>query len=109
MAAFLADHNFEDEIVDVLIAAGHDVIMVRSIGTDRSSDPDILAAALAAGRTVLTHDRDFLRLHKSGAPHAGIVFASHDDDKPALAGRIHVAVSVSDPLDGRLIRICRPV
>ena len=70
MAAFLADHNFEDEIVDVLLAAGHDVITVRSIGLDRSSDPDILTAALAAGRTVLTHDRDFLRLHKSGTPHA---------------------------------------
>lgn len=108
MAAFLADQNFEDDVVAALVALGHDVVTARSAGLDAVPDPDMLASATAGGRIVLTHDRDFIRLHKSGTPHTGIVFTSVDHDSPALAARIHAAVTVLPSLTGQLVRVNRP-
>jgi Domain of unknown function (DUF5615) len=108
MAAFLADQNFEDEVVVALMALGHDVITARAVGLERAADQALLAAATVDGRAVLTHDRDYRLLHKSGAVHAGIVFASVDQDFVALAGRIHQAVTSLPDLAGRLIRVVRP-
>ncbi len=84
----LADENFEDEIVDALVALGHDVVTARAAGVSNTPDADVLAHAAASGRIVLTHDRDYHKLHKSGVAHAGIVFASCDNDFVALAGQL---------------------
>lgn len=108
MAALLADQNFEDEVVAALIALGHDIATVRSLGLDSSPDQDVLAAATQSGRCFLTHDRDYIRLHKSGISHAGVVFATTDKDSPALAARIHAAITSAQALAGQLIRIVRP-
>ncbi len=108
MAAFLADQNFEDGAAAALIGLGHDVLTARSAGLDRVPDADLLTVATAAGRTVLTHDRDFIALHKSGVAHAGIVFTTIDPDEPALAARIHAAVSALPSMAGQLVRVNRP-
>ena len=108
MAAFLSDQNFEDDVVLGLMALGHDVATVRSVGLERAPDSIVLAFATNAGRAVLTHDKDFRILHRSGVAHAGIVFASLDSDFAALAMRIDVAVSASPVLAGQLIRVVRP-
>jgi hypothetical protein len=108
VAAFLADQNFEDEVVLALIALGHDTVTARALGLDRATDPAVLAAATTDGRAVLTHDRDFRLLHRAGAVHAGIVFASVDPDFDALAARIDAAVTAQPKLAGRLIRVVRP-
>lgn len=108
MAAFLADENIEDEVVFALIGLGHDVVTVRAIGLGGQTDQDVLAAATADRRIVLTHDRDYQKLHKSGIAHAGIVFASVDTDFAALASRIHAAVSAIVTITGQLIRVTRP-
>lgn len=108
MAAFLADENFEDAVVAALVALGHDCLTARAAGVDHTPDPDVLNAATALGRAVLTHDRDYLRLHRSGVLHAGIVFTKFDLDFPALAARIHAAVSAVPSLAGQLIRVNRP-
>jgi predicted nuclease of predicted toxin-antitoxin system len=108
MAAFLADQNFEDEVVLALIGLGHDILTARAVGLDRAADADLLAAATTAGRAILTHDRDYRVLHKAGAIHAGILFATVDQDFDALAARIHHAVVSLPDLIGQLIRIVRP-
>jgi hypothetical protein len=108
MAAFLADENFEDEVVQALVGFGHDVVTARSVGLNRQSDRAVLAAATVDGRIVLTHDRDFQKLHKSGVAHSGIVFASIDTNFTALANRIHVAVSAIVSITGQFIRVTRP-
>jgi hypothetical protein len=108
VAAFLADENFEDEVVLALVGLGHDVVTVRATGLGGHSDQAVLAAATADGRIVLTHDRDYQKLHKSGTIHAGIVFASVDTDFAALASSIHAAVSAIAAMTGQLIRVTRP-
>jgi predicted nuclease of predicted toxin-antitoxin system len=73
VAALLADENFEDEVVAALTVLGHDMVTARAAGRSATADADVLAHATAAGRIVLTHDRDFHTLHKAGVAHAGIV------------------------------------
>jgi hypothetical protein len=108
MAAFLADQNFEDGEVAALLALGHDVVTARSISLETVPDTVLLTATTAAGRAVLTHDRDFIALHKSGVAHAGIVFTTIDPNETALAARIHAAVSALPSMAGQLVRVNRP-
>jgi len=108
MAALFADENFEDGVVDALSALGHDAITARSVGLDHTPDPDVLDWATAAGRVVLTHDQDYQKLHRSGVPHAGIVYASCDPDDAALARRIHDALAATPAPANRLIRVVKP-
>ena len=89
-----ADEDFSFPIVEELRRLGHDVVTAQEDGRQGASDPDILARAHAIGRAVLTYDRrHFERLHRQGAAHSGMLSATHDQDFPALAARIHTALS----------------
>jgi predicted nuclease of predicted toxin-antitoxin system len=69
-----------DECVDPAVAAG-----LRARGVDATtaheqallgtSDQTQLEFALAAGRLLVTHDRDFLRIAATGAAHHGIAYS----------------------------------
>jgi predicted nuclease of predicted toxin-antitoxin system len=107
MAVLLADENFPFPVVEALRALGHDVRTVQEAGWGGRTDADILACATNDGRAVLTHDRDFLRLHRTTQPHAGVVFCTADMDSGALAVRIDRALPAGDLAD-RLIRVYRP-
>jgi predicted nuclease of predicted toxin-antitoxin system len=70
----LADENIHPDVVRGLAARGKNVrsIRERGIGLD---DRDILSAAHAEGRVVLTHDADFGTLAvRVGEPYTGIIF-----------------------------------
>lgn len=108
MASLLADEQFPLPVVRTLRARGHDTVTVQDAGLTGTADPDVLAAATGAGRAVLTHDRDYIRLHNRGAVHAGVVFVSDDRDVDALADRIHAALGANPDLTGQLIRVYRP-
>jgi len=103
-----ADENFPFPVVEILRDLGHDVLTAQEDGRQATPDPDILARAHALRRAVLTHNRrHFEHLHKQGEDHSGILSATRDDDSPALAGRIHVAVAGLSP--GRwCIRVNKP-
>lgn len=108
MANLLADEHFPRAVVRNLQARGHDIVTAQDAGLAGHADVDVLAAATAAGRAVLTYDRDYIRLHKSGVAHAGVVFASEDLDHDALADRIHAALEANPDLTGLLVRVYRP-
>ena len=79
----LANENVPRLTVEALRAGGHDLIWVR---TDMagSSDDEVLARAMAEGRILLTHDKDFGDL----AFHTGL---------PATCGIILVRLAGLDP------------
>jgi predicted nuclease of predicted toxin-antitoxin system len=111
VAAFYADENVPDGLADRLCHLGHDVLTARDDGRSnrRIPDPDVLARAIALGRTVLTGNRnDYHKLHVAVPAHAGIVTYSQDDDLDALAGRVHQAVSMVASMAGVLVRVVRP-
>ena len=111
MAALYADENFPEPTVVALRGLGHDVLMARDDGRggQRIGDASVLARATQLGRAVLTFDRrDYRRLHRTSAAHAGILVCTEDTDFAALANRIHAAVSAHPDLSGVLIRIVKP-
>jgi predicted nuclease of predicted toxin-antitoxin system len=108
MARFLADENFPFPVVQVLRVAGADVLTAAEAGLLQTPDPAVLAAATTLGRAVLTQDRDYIRLHRSGASHAGIVFTTQDDDFASLAARVDAATAGQADLTGQLLRVYRP-
>jgi hypothetical protein len=104
-----ADEDFPLPVVVVLRLLGHDVLTVQEDGRAGTPDPDVLARAHTLGRTILTYNRwDFERLHRQGALHSGILSARHDPDFPALAARIHTALTPLSPARWCL-RVNRPV
>jgi len=56
---FLLDENQSPRIADLLVDAGHDAIHVRDIDLRTSPDEHVLAAALDAGRVIISADTDF--------------------------------------------------
>ena len=73
---FHLDENCHRAIAEGLRRRGVDVSTTPEAGL--LSDGDQLGFALSQGRIILTQDRDFLRLHAGGAPHAGIVYCEKD-------------------------------
>lgn len=108
MVAFLSDENIETRVVARFRGLGYDVITAREAGLLQTPDPIILSEALKVGRVVLTHDRDYISLHKSGFVHAEIVCASYDVHSDALADRIHDAVTKTPSVVGCLMRVYLP-
>src|SRR5687768_3754248 len=108
MARLLADENFPLPVVMALRLAGHDVRTAREAGLLATPDPVVLAAATTDARTVLTQDRDYIRLHGQDPNHAGIVFVTRVDDVLATAARIDAAIVGRADLTGQLIRVYRP-
>lgn len=107
MALLYADENFDYPVVERLRQLGHDVRTVQEAGRCASSDPQVLADASAEGRAVLTFNhKDFKRLHRQNAVHAGIISCTHDD-ADILAGHIHQAIGALTSLAGQFLRIVR--
>ena len=110
MAKLFADEDFDGLVIPELQALGHDVLTADAAGLARKKTPDsvILSFATTQGRAVLTHDTDFIKLHKQGIAHAGILLCTRDPDRVALAQRIDRAIGDNAPLDNKLIRVRRP-
>ncbi|RUT08829.1 hypothetical protein DSM106972_008820 [Dulcicalothrix desertica PCC 7102] len=47
-------------------------------------------------------------LHRANPNHAGIIVITNDMDRSRMATRINEAITVSEPLSGKLIRVVRP-
>lgn len=111
MASLYADENVDRKVVDLLRAAGHDVLTAVEDGraNQKIPDPDVLARATQLGRAVLTNNRrHYHKLHRKYPSHAGIVTYTKDDDADALAARIDAAISPLPTLAGRLVKVVRP-
>ena len=100
MAALYADENFDYPVAELLRVLGHNVLTAQEAGQaqQRFPDPAVLAFATAQGRAVLTYNRrHFIRLHRLGAPHGGIVVCTRDDDtRPLLPGLMRPSLRLGD-------------
>ena len=111
MTSLHSDENFSDAVVAELQRFGYDVLTARAAGRANRGilDVDVLAFATSQGRAVVTHDGwCFIRLHRQGIAHAGIIVCTYDSDAPALAARIHREITARSKLNDQLIRIIRP-
>jgi predicted nuclease of predicted toxin-antitoxin system len=93
------DENLPASAAAILQAVGHDVDTVFSEGLTGATDPDVLAAATAAGRILISLDRGLgdIRTYPPGS-HAGIVVLRLTDQSPATVSKaIADLASLTDP------------
>lgn len=71
---FHLDENCDPAVAEGLRRRGIDVTTTPEAGLIGATDEEQVAYALPAGRVIFTQDADYLRLHTSGEPHAGIAY-----------------------------------
>ncbi len=71
---FHLDENCDPAIASGLRRRGIDVTTTPEAGLIGATDEEQVSFALPEGRMIFTQDADYLRLHASGEPHAGIVY-----------------------------------
>lgn len=111
MARLYSNENFPVKVVEALRKQGHDVLTTHQAGKSNQSigDDEVLAFARSVNRAVLTiNRRDFIRLHRQSAEHAGIIVCTQDGDVSGQAERIDRAIRSAKELSGQLIRVNRP-
>lgn len=74
---FHLDENCHRAIAEGLRRRDVDVTTTPEAGLLSAPDEEQAAYCLAQGRVIFTQDRDFLRLHASGTPHAGIAYCDN--------------------------------
>ncbi len=70
---FLIDNALPPKLAELLIAAGHDAVHVRTYGMQANTDDVILARALAENRVVVSADTDF-----------GAILANQEANRPSF-------------------------
>jgi predicted nuclease of predicted toxin-antitoxin system len=112
MIKLYADENFEFPVVRRLREKGYDVLTTREAGKDnqRIPDEDVLDFAISQNRAVITLNYNhFKNLHKQVKSHSGIVICSRNDDWDIFADCIDMALRDEESIEGKLIRVNRPV
>jgi predicted nuclease of predicted toxin-antitoxin system len=93
----LGDENIAPRTVAALRAQGFDVVRARERGLRGRPDVEVLAAAFADGRVVLSHDTDFgLLAVATGEPCVGIILIRPGDLLPEEVEELVLAFLSAD-------------
>lgn len=111
MAKIYSNENFPRQCVEALREFGHDVLTTEDSGKSDMAIPDeeVLAYSTEQNRILVTFNRKhFIKLHKDGVEHAGIIVCTVDVNFEALAQRIHSALEETPDMSAKLVRVNRP-
>jgi Domain of unknown function (DUF5615) len=87
---------------------GYNVLTSYAAGQANQGIPDeaVLAFAQQQNHTVITFNRDdFLKLHRSGVRHSGIIICKDDRDYLGQVQTLHTYLQSQSDLTNRLIRV----
>ncbi|MBI5092222.1 MAG: DUF5615 family PIN-like protein [Candidatus Hydrogenedentes bacterium] len=71
---FHLDEHIHPAVAEALKRRGIDVTTTYEAGLSSATDLQQLDYSQEERRVLVTQDADFLRLHRAGQPHAGVVF-----------------------------------
>jgi predicted nuclease of predicted toxin-antitoxin system len=111
MLQFYSNENFPIVMVNLLRAAGHDVLTSYEAGQANQRIPDdrVLQYATATNRVLITENRqDFIDLHRSTPNHTGIIIFKSDRDYVGKVKTIADFIAQDQqPLADRLLRVMK--
>jgi len=93
---FHLDEHVSPAVAEGLRRRGIDVTTAQDAGLLGTRDSEHVAFALRDGRVLVTHDRDFTRLHSAGAQHAGIAYCYQQ--KYTIGELVHTLLLMRDCL-----------
>lgn len=105
---FLADVCCPKQVEDLLIEAGHDVLLARTVAHD-SADTDLLAWATRERRVIVTRDKDYgdLTVANEEPAHRVVLFrlpgrdgAYHAERRTTFYGRTRLACRAASSWSG---------
>lgn len=105
---FYSNENFPFDLVVELRQLGYNVLTSYEAGQANQGIPDdvVLSFARQQNRIVITLNRDdFLRLHRSGIEHLGIVICKDDRDYYGQAQTLHNYLQSQRNFTNRLLRV----
>jgi len=108
MTNLYSNENFPLDMVLMLRQQGHNILTSYESGQANQgiSDQNVLMFATKSDRSVITLNRDdFLKLHRLGTDHSGIIICKDDRDYPAQAKILNTFLQSQPNLINRLIRI----
>jgi predicted nuclease of predicted toxin-antitoxin system len=108
MIDLYSNENFPFDMVQALRQLGYNVLTSYDAGQANRGIPDdqVLAFAKQQKRTVITLNRDdFLKLHRSGIQHLGIIICKDDRDYVGQVQTLHAYLQTQTDLTNRLIRV----
>jgi Domain of unknown function (DUF5615) len=108
MARLYSNENFPIDIVLRLRELGHDVLTSYEAGqaNQKISDLAVVSFATQDNRIVITLNRDdFVRLHRSGIEHRGMIVCKDDRDYEGQTQALQTCLTKHLDLSNRLIRI----
>ena len=71
---FYCDEHIDPAIASALQKRGADILTAQAADMLGTADEIHLQFAVSQSRVIFTQDTDFLRLHKSGVAHRGIIY-----------------------------------
>jgi predicted nuclease of predicted toxin-antitoxin system len=103
----ILDESVDVRLMALLIAAGHDVVALALFGRFVMKDTDVLAAATADTRVVISTDRDFMKSVFWRRPHhAGFIMLGLSNlDTAYQAAEVDRVVSTHEKLEGSVVAI----
>jgi Domain of unknown function (DUF5615) len=108
MARLYSNENFALDFVEILRSMGHDVLTSYEAGQANQGIPDdaVLAFATAENRAVITFNRDdFIKLHRSGIAHGGIVVCKDNRDYAGQAQTLQDCLGLGQALCNCCLRV----
>lgn len=99
---FYLDEHYPYPVSQGLRRHGVDVLTTQEAGRCGSPDVDQLAFAAGNGSVMVSFDPDYLALHKSGVPHAGIAWCQ--EQKHTVGQLIQALLLLHGVLDSDSMR-----
>lgn len=94
---FHLDENVSNAIADGLRRRGIDVTTTPEEGLIAASDEVQITFALSQSRVFVTHDDDFLGLHRSGMEHTGIAYC--DQNRRSIGETLRSLILIWEALE----------
>ncbi|WP_017306553.1 DUF5615 family PIN-like protein [Spirulina subsalsa] len=110
MFRFYGNENLAFQVVNGLRQLGYDILTSYEAGNANQGIPDeqVLGTATEADRCVVTFNRDdFLKLHRSGVVHGGIIICKDDPDQQGLVNVLQDYLITQQTLKNRLLRVLK--